>query len=125
MTSAKWDEYPNFTKAEFDCKHTGENSMQHEFMSVLQAIRTEYGKPMKITSGFRSRRHPIEARKSKLGEHPRGLCCDVACTNSSDRFELVRLALKYGITRIGFHPRFLHFGLGGPGLPPHVIWDYK
>lgn len=125
MTSAKWDEYPNFKKAEFDCKHTGENDMQDEFMNVLQSIRTEYGKSMTITSGFRSKRHPIEARKAKPGEHTRGLCCDVACTNSADRFTLVRLALKHGITRIGFHPRFLHLGLGGPGLPPNVIWDYK
>ena len=37
MTAAIWEEYPNFTYAEFNCKHTGENNMQHEFMEKLQA----------------------------------------------------------------------------------------
>ena len=126
MSAAKWEEYPNFPKHELDCKHTGENDMQHEFMIVLQAIRNDYDKPMKVTSGYRSRKHPIEAKKGKvIGEHTRGLCADIACTNSSDRFQLMTIALKHGINRIGFHARFLHLGLGGPGLPPNVIWDYK
>lgn len=126
MTPAKWNEYPNFTKAEFDCKHTGLNEMKHEFMVVLQAIRSEYGKPMQITSGYRHPTHPIEARKTRSdGEHTRGLCADVACTDSRTRYDLVRLALEHGINRIGIGKTFLHLGLGGPGLPPNVIWEYQ
>ena len=50
---ANFDLYPNFSKAEFDCKHTGKNEMKHSFMSKLQALRTAYGKPMIISSGLR------------------------------------------------------------------------
>lgn len=123
---ANWTEYPNFTKAEFDCKATGENNMQHEFMEKLQAIRKDFGKSMKVTSGFRSVRHPIEARKThSMGEHTQGLCADVACTTGADRFTLVNLALKHGITRIGIAKTFLHLGIGGKGLPNNVIWEYQ
>jgi uncharacterized protein YcbK (DUF882 family) len=123
---AQWDKYPNFKKAEFDCKHTGENNMQHEFMQKLQAIRTEFGKSIQITSGFRSVKHPVEAGKTHShGEHTQGNCADIACTNSNDRFRLISLALKHGVTRIGVAKTFLHLGIGGVSLPNNVIWEYQ
>jgi uncharacterized protein YcbK (DUF882 family) len=120
-----WDAYPNFQKAEFDCQHSGRNEMRPEFMSVLQAIRTEYGKPMRVTSGYRHHTHPIEARKKKPGEHSLGTCADIACTDSADRYELIRIAIKHGITRIGIAGRFLHLGIGGEGLATPAVWDYR
>lgn len=123
---ADWSKYPDFRQAEFSCRHTGENNMQHEFMEKLQAIRTEYKKPMHITSGFRSVKHPLEARKSHSnGEHTQGNCADIACTTGQDRFRLIELALKHGITRIGVAKTFLHLGIGGRGLPTNVIWEYQ
>lgn len=121
-----WSKYPNFQPAEFRCKHTGKDGIREEFLNVLQAIRTEYGKPMSIASGYRHPTHPVEAaKKSKTaGEHTLGMCADIACTTSGDRYQLVRLAMKHGINRIGIAKNFLHLGLGGPGLPPNVIWDY-
>lgn len=124
MTPARWGEYPNFPKSEFDCKHSSQNDMKHEFMVVLQAIRNEYG-PMRVTSGFRHPTHPIEARKGHAnGEHTKGMCCDVGCNNGADRYRLITIALKHGITRIGIAKTFVHIGLGAPGLPNCVIWEY-
>lgn len=126
MTPAKWDEYKHFTRSEFACRHTGLNEMKHEFMTVLEAIRAEYGRPMTITSGYRHPTHPVEARKSHSnGEHTQGMCADVACTSGLERFRLVTLALKHGITRIGVARGFVHLGLGGRGLPSPVLWDYS
>jgi hypothetical protein len=36
----------------------------------------------------------------------------------------VAIALKHGITRIGIAKNFIHLGIGGPGLPTNVIWEY-
>lgn len=120
-----WSDYPNFAKSEFDCKHTGLNEMKPEFMAKLQALRAEYGKPMTITSGYRHPTHPIEARKGRSdGEHTRGMCCDIACSTRVDRYDIVKLALKYGFHRIGIAKNFVHLGLGGKGLPPNVMWEY-
>lgn len=121
-----WSDYPNFSAAEFRCKHTGKDGMKPEFMAKLQALRTEYGKSMTITSGYRHPTHPVEARKlHSNGEHTQGTCCDIACTTGSERFTLVQLALKHGFTRIGIAKTFLHLGIGGANLPNHVIWEYQ
>ena len=126
MTPARWSEYPNFKASEFDCKHTGRNEMKHEFMEALQRIRNDLGKPMTITSGYRHWTHPVEARKGHTtGEHTRGTCADVACTDGRLRYELVTLALKHGITRIGIAKSFVHLGIGGEGLRVRVIWEYQ
>lgn len=55
MSVVDWSKYPNFSEAEFRCRHTGKCEMRPEFLAVLQAIRAEYGKPMIISSGYRDR----------------------------------------------------------------------
>jgi uncharacterized protein YcbK (DUF882 family) len=121
-----WADYPYFTKAEFDCKHTGKNEMQPEFMAKLQLLREKYGKPMIITSGYRHWTHPVEARKGHTtGEHTRGTCCDIACTSGADRYQIVQLALQLSFPRIGIAKSFIHLGIGGAGLPSPTIWDYS
>jgi zinc D-Ala-D-Ala carboxypeptidase len=121
-----WVDYPYFTKAEFDCKHTGKNKMQPEFMAKLQLLREKYGKPIVITSGYRHWTHPVEAKKGHTtGEHTRGTCADIACTSGADRYQIVRLALQLGFPRIGIAKSFIHLGIGGAGLPSPTIWDYS
>jgi uncharacterized protein YcbK (DUF882 family) len=121
-----WADYPYFTKAEFDCKHTGKNEMQPEFMAKLQLLREKYGKPIIITSGYRHWTHPVEARKGHTtGEHTRGTCCDIACTSGADRYQIVQLALQLSFPRIGIAKNFIHLGIGGAGLPSPTIWDYS
>jgi uncharacterized protein YcbK (DUF882 family) len=121
-----WADYPYFTKAEFDCKHTGKNEMQPEFMAKLQLLREKYGRPMIVTSGYRHWTHPVEARKGHTtGEHTRGTCADIACTSGAERYKIIQLALDLGFPRIGIAKNFIHLGLGGQGLPSNVIWEYQ
>jgi uncharacterized protein YcbK (DUF882 family) len=123
---ADWSLYPNFSKSEFDCKHSGKNEMDHEFMQLLQELREELNFPLVITSGYRDKTHPVEARKTHSnGEHTQGRCCDVKCINSATRFKIIETALNLGFTRIGIAKTFLHLGLGGKGLPNYVIWEYQ
>jgi uncharacterized protein YcbK (DUF882 family) len=128
MSAARWDEYPNFAKHEFTCKHTGRNNMQHEFMEKLQALRTEYGKSMRITSGFRDSTHPVERTKSISGAHTSGLACDIACSGA-EAHRLLELAFKHGFKRIGVNQkggaRFIHLDIVDDGrLPSPTVWSY-
>lgn len=124
-----WSEYPNFTKQEFDCKETGENQMLPEFLTILQAIRTEYNRPMRITSGYRSKKHSIEIRKNNPGEHTYGCAVDIAVWGI-DALHLIEVALKHGIRRIGISQkegaaRFVHLGIGDKLFSfPEAIWSY-
>lgn len=122
-----WTRYPNFSEAELRCKHTGRCDMDPEFMALLQRIRTAYGKPMVITSGFRDPSHPAERDKAEPGEHSMGRAADVAVVGG-DALQLIATAYAAGIRRIGVQQkgagRFIHLGGGGPGLATPAIWSY-
>src|SRR5690554_2727844 len=106
-----WQDYPNFSADEFRCKHTGKLCMDKGFMGRLQALRTDYGKPMIISSGYRDATHPIEVVKERPGAHSAGHACDVA-VRGGDALNLVALAVKHGFTGIGVKQkgdsRFIH-----------------
>lgn len=124
-----WSAYPNFSKREFDCKATGENRMQASFMERLQQLRIAYGQPMSISSGYRSPKHPIEAKKSRPGAHASGHACDVA-VQGADAIRLLRLAIGLGFTGIGIQQkgtgRFIHLDdhPAGAHVPRPAIWSY-
>ena len=110
-----WNDYKNFTKEEFNCKATGENQMQKEFMDKLQELRNRLGFPLVITSGYRSVKHPIEAKKAKGGMHTKGLACDIKC-HSNTAYKIVKVALELGFAGIGINQkgqdgRFVHLDL--------------
>lgn len=126
-----WKLYPNFTLQELRCKHTGECNMHPDMMYTLQSIRTEYGKPIFLSSGFRSVKHPVEQMKEKPGEHTLGMAVDIICYNQTAH-DVMRLAIKHGIRRIGLHQkgdektRFIHIGIADRfSLEyPLAIWTY-
>lgn len=125
MVDLDWSRWPNFSAEELACQcGCGKADMDPAFMDRLQAIRTAYGKPMRITSGFR-----CEAHNAALGggpEHPMGKAVDVGCENPDAR-ELVGAAVAEGMPRIGVsqrggRPRFIH--IGGSHDLPTAIWSY-
>lgn len=124
-----WTRWQNFSESEFKCSHTGECKMHAGFMDRLQKLRTLYGKPLSISSGYRSASHPIEARKAKPGAHNTGRAADIAI-DRGEAYELLKLALDCGFTGIGVQQkgegRFLHLDdlpPGGSHLRP-TIWSY-
>jgi len=120
-----WDRWPNFSESEMACKHTGKTGMKAQTMDRLQAVRTAYGKPMTVTSGYRHPTHPIEARKASPGAHASGQAVDIAVGPGQDVYELVQLAMAHGFRGIGIsqrggQPRFVHLD----DLPRFAIWSY-
>lgn len=123
-----WSRYaPYFSEQEFRCKHTGLCRMNPDFMDALLKIRLAHGKPWPITSGYRDKTHPIEARKIGTGEHAMGHAVDIGL-RGGDALQLVQIALAHGIKRIGVQQkgdaRFIHLGWGGPDLASPTIWSY-
>ena len=132
-TADTWPQYrwPNFSFAEMACSQTGECDMDKTTMDRLQLLRSHYGSPLTITSGYRSPQHSIEAAKTTgPGSHVRGRTVDVACAGV-DAFEILTEALAVGFTGIGVKQkgehRFLHLddlGLGEHTAPRPTIWSY-
>lgn len=111
-----------FEESEF----TEFDKMDPKLLEMLDTLRENYGYPIKLTSTYRSPEHPIEARKSKPGEHAYGAAVDIACIGGEATFKLVKAAIETGFTRIGISRKnnFVHVGIGYPGAPETTIWTY-
>lgn len=122
-----WKKFPNFSAREFTCSHCGAEGIQESHLERLQALRTEYGKSMRITSGYRCPQHPIEAKKTSPGAHALGLASDVA-VEGNEAYEILRLAFKHGFTGIGVQQkgsgRFIHLDNRSGQLPTPAVWSY-
>ena len=116
-----WSKYPNFTKAEFDCSETGANEMQPFFLYELQKLRNTYGKPMRVTSGYRSPQHSVEAKKAKAGTHSQGIAVDIAVTGEN-KWVLLKLAFESGaFYGIGVDKNFIHLDMNHSRK---AVWGY-
>ena len=111
-----------FTESEFN----EFEKMNPELLEKLDQLREAYGYPIKLTSTYRSPDHPIEAKKTKPGEHAYGAAVDIACVGGEATFKLVKAAIEVGFTRIGVSRKnnFVHVGVGYDGAPPITIWTY-
>lgn len=128
-----WTRWPNFSAGEFACRGTGLAMMHPEFMDRLQALRTEFAAPMRITSGYRSPVYnALVSKTGASGPHTTGRAADVAVSGGS-ALRLVQLALKHGFTGIGVAQkgvrasRYIHLDDlretdGFPARPN--IWSY-
>ena len=120
FTANNWpeDRWPNFAHRELACSETGECEMDPAFMDRLQLLRNHYGHALRITSGYRSPAHSIEAAKKAPGTHPKGRAVDIACAGV-DAYDIPTEALVCGFTGIGVKQkrerRFLHLDDLGPG----------
>ncbi|MDT4866457.1 Peptidase M15 [compost metagenome] len=130
MTAAS--PWPNFGYHELRCKcgrcGSDGREMDATFMGHLQQLRDLYGKPLVITSAFRCRRHPVEAKKAAPGAHSLGLAVDIAC-RGADAVAILRLATTLPFTGFGIsqrgNARFIHLDTGSaPQLPRPMIWSY-
>jgi len=121
-----WDDYQNFRAAEFNCLHCGKNEMKADFMLKLQTLRSVYGKPMRVTSGYRCAEHPVEAKKARPGAHASGCAVDIG-VDGADAHQLLKLAMAAGFSGIGVQQkgtgRFIHLDTLDSPLRPN-IWSY-
>ena len=131
-TADNWpaDRWPNFSFTEMACQETGECGMSDTTMDRLQLLRSLYGSPLVITSGYRSPRHTIEAAKETPGTHSLGRAVDIAC-NGAEALDLIGEALEVEFTGFGVQQkgenRFLHLDDlrdGEHTAPRPTIWSY-
>lgn len=126
-----WDEgrWPHFSQSEFFCAGDGTCEMSPAFMDKLELLRDMYGKPMVITSGYRSPSYNAKVSGTgTAGPHTTGKACDIAVTNP-DAHLLVQLAMKMNFTGIGVSQRgsnrFIHLDMClPPDFPRPALWSY-
>ncbi len=123
-----------FTTDEFMCScgcvfGTVEEDISEKLIITLNMMRTLYGKPLVVTSGARCKKYNAEiggVPNSAHLPHPDTSQCravDIYVNNSRDRFNLLSIALRSGITRIGIGTDFMHFDVASD-LSQSVIFTY-
>ena len=97
--------------------------MDLEFLSMLDAARKIYGKPMHVNSGYRTKSHNEQVGGVSSSSHLKGLAADISCKSSSDRFDMLQAFIKVGFKRIGVARSFIHID-NDKDKSQNVIWTY-
>lgn len=110
----------DFARVEFQCPCCMKCAMRPEFMDALQRLRDEYGKPIRINSGYRCANHNARVRGAAESQHLYGNAVDIACDNIFDRDRLIELAFKFGFTGKEISPVHVHLDRRSTGA--RLIW---
>lgn len=113
--------WSNFRPAEFACRgEPGKGSIRVSvaLLDRLQALRDAMGRPMVVTSGYRSAGYNATLPGAAVNStHVQGLAADISMGNFAGEEALVwRRAQVLGFTGFGFYPQprnlFMHLDLG-------------
>jgi zinc D-Ala-D-Ala carboxypeptidase len=103
--------WQHFQPIETACKHCGLVDMHSATMHRLERLRTSYGAPITISSGFRCPEHPVEKAKTKkgrmLGVHTHGRAVDIKVYGAHAN-EILWHGHNHGFTGIGVHQKGLN-----------------
>lgn len=97
-------------------------------MDRLQELRTAWGFPMHVNSGYRCPKHPVEAGKARLGAHVYGHAADIAMPDPAQKYAFIALAMEHGFTGIGVAAHYVHLDDVAPGEIARIVrparWTY-
>jgi len=115
-----WRDFPmdqwrwsDFSPQELASKGEGELLVDEASMDKLQALRAALGKPLLITSAYRSEAHNRAVKGARNSQHRLGKAYDVIMTNQ-DPAAFERAARAVGFTGFGHYPKsgFMHIDTG-------------
>ncbi len=110
MSEWRW---PNFSPQELASKREGELMIDEDALDKLQKLRNILGKPLLITSAYRSEAHNRAVGGASRSQHRLAKAFDVRMDNQDPQhFESVAKAV--GFTGIGHYPKsgFMHIDTG-------------
>ncbi len=116
----KYFEYEEFDSP--DIQGSGQ-LMDPKLLDMIDEAREIYGKPIRVTSGYRTEAHNRKVGGVDSSSHLKGLAIDVACVRSDDRFKMLNALLEVGFNRIGVAGTFIHVDID-KDKSQNVIWTY-
>jgi len=116
----KYFEYEEFDSP--DIQGSGQ-LMDTKLLNMIDEAREIYGKPIHVTSGYRTEAHNRKVGGVDSSSHLKGLAIDVACVRSDDRFKMLNALLEVGFNRIGIAGTFIHIDID-KNKSQNVIWTY-
>ena len=122
MKQSRYFSEQEFRKCDPPCDR---ESMDQDFLDVMDDIRRKARIPLVINCAYRSREYDKKKGRSGNSAHTHGLAVDFRCNASDTRLKIVTAAIMAGVTRIGIGKNFIHVDLGERvGLPANYMWTY-
>jgi zinc D-Ala-D-Ala carboxypeptidase len=108
-----WSAWPWqwFSPKECACKGTGKLSISDRLIGKLDLLRSRLGRPLSVSSVFRTAYHNAKVSGSPRSMHLFGLAADISIINQ-DKKLILTLAKDLGFTGFGYYRSFLHCDLG-------------
>ena len=105
--------WPSFSPREMASKGEGELKIDNDAMDRLQSLRDKLGRPLLITSAYRSAAHNKRVGGAKASKHMQAIAFDVRMENH-DPHEFEEAARSVGFTGFGYYPKsgFMHIDTG-------------
>ena len=115
----------HFKPSEFASKGNGLLNIDADLVNALDAVREEFGQPIRITSGYRDPEHNKRVGGAPKSKHVEGIAADIDLSgmDAQTRYRLMTLLIKHGFRAFGSydnHPNMLHADLREFA----VTWDY-
>lgn len=110
--------WPDFSPQEMACRGTGRLMIDESSMDKLQALRTMIGRPIVVSSAYRSPEHNRAVGGAPSSQHLKAKAFDCRMDNH-DPVAFEAAARKCGFTGFGYYPKqgFMHIDTG-----PARIW---
>jgi len=107
--------WPNFSPSELQSKSDHKLMVDYNSLDKLQALRNILGKPMRITSSYRSLDHNRKVGGAKNSMHLQARAFDIQVAGH-DLPEFIVQAKRVGFTGFGYYERsgFIHIDTGRP-----------
>jgi len=96
--------WPSFSPAEIACRGTGKLMVDERAMDMLQALRTNLGKPMILNSAYRSPEHNRSVGGATRSKHMDGIAFDCRMDNHDPQVYMAA-AREVGFKGIGEYAR--------------------
>ncbi len=103
--------WPDFAPGELACRGDGSLLLAPAALDRLQALRSGLGRPLVLTSAYRSPLHNARVGGAPKSRHKEGDAFDISLHNL-DREALRRAAEAVGFTGFGHYRTFLHVDCG-------------
>jgi peptidoglycan hydrolase-like protein with peptidoglycan-binding domain len=102
----------DFTVSEFACRDGSDDILiDSDLVETLQKIRSHFGKPLHVTSGYRTPGHDKAVGGSGKGYHTKGMAADIWVSDTD-------------ICKVAYYADEISDGLGGLELAPFDGGDY-
>ncbi len=102
---------PHFNAYEFEC-HCGKCNLikpPKELLNVLEDVRSHFGRPVTIMSGYRCNKHNRAVGGAKGSKHKKGTASDIIVSGIAPKKVHKYLVNKYPSTYgIGRYSKFTH-----------------